>query len=68
MSWEKGINVNNVSTIICGSHVFLGVGAIEKMDFIAEQPKAKGVGQCYRCNGQRRIYCDGRLGLCNKGT
>ena len=43
MSWEYAINVNNVSTIICGSHVFLGVGAIEKMGFIAEQLKAKGV-------------------------
>ncbi|MCL2704256.1 MAG: iron-containing alcohol dehydrogenase [Defluviitaleaceae bacterium] len=43
MSWEKGININNVSTIICGSRVFLGVGAIKKMDFIAEQLKARGV-------------------------
>jgi len=43
MSWEKGINVNNVSTVIAGSHVFLGVGAIQKMEFIAEQLKAKGI-------------------------
>ncbi|MCL2579755.1 MAG: iron-containing alcohol dehydrogenase [Oscillospiraceae bacterium] len=43
MSWESGININNVSTIICGSHIFLGVGAIQKMDFIAGQLKAKGV-------------------------
>jgi len=42
-SWEKGIDINNVSTIICGSRVFLGVGAIEKMGFIAEQLSAKGV-------------------------
>ena len=40
MSWTQEINVNNVSTIICGSRVFLGVGAIQKMDFIAEQLKA----------------------------
>ena len=43
MSWEQGININNISEIICGSHVFLGVGAIQKMDFIAEKLKEKGV-------------------------
>jgi len=43
MSWEQGININNVSTIIGGARVFLGVGAIEKMDFIAGELKAKGV-------------------------
>ena len=43
MSWESGININNVSTIICGSKVFLGVGAIEKMEFIAGELKARGV-------------------------
>jgi len=43
MSWESGIHIKNVSTIICGSKVFLGVGAIEKMDFIAGELKAKGV-------------------------
>jgi len=43
MSWEQGININNVSTIICGSQIFLGVGAIEKMDFIAEDLKKRGV-------------------------
>ncbi|MCL2827829.1 MAG: iron-containing alcohol dehydrogenase [Oscillospiraceae bacterium] len=43
MSWEQGININNVSTIIGGARVFLGVGAIEKMDFIAGELKAKGI-------------------------
>jgi len=43
MSWQSGININNVSTIICGSKVFLGIGAIEKMDFVAGELKAKGV-------------------------
>ncbi|MDR0293795.1 MAG: iron-containing alcohol dehydrogenase [Oscillospiraceae bacterium] len=43
MSWEKAVNVNNVSTIICGSHIFLGAGAIEKMNFVAGQLKDKGV-------------------------
>jgi len=43
MSWEQGININNVSTIICASRVFMGVGAISKMDFIAEQMKSRGI-------------------------
>ena len=51
-SWEKGINVNNVSTIICGSRVFLGAGAIKKMDFIAEQLKSKGIGSVIVMTGK----------------
>ena len=43
MSWEQKIDIKNVSTVICGSRVFLGVGAIEKIDFIAEQLKNQGV-------------------------
>ena len=43
MSWEQGININNVSTIICGTRIFFGVGAIQKMDVIAEEFKTKGI-------------------------
>lgn len=43
MAWEKAININNVSEILTASKIFLGVGAIKKMDFIAEQLKKKGV-------------------------
>jgi len=43
MSWEKGVDISNVSTIICGSKVFLGVGAIQKMDFIAKKLESKGI-------------------------
>ncbi|MCL2580108.1 MAG: iron-containing alcohol dehydrogenase [Oscillospiraceae bacterium] len=43
MSWETGIDIHNISTIICGSKVFFGAGAIEKMDFIAEQMAARGI-------------------------
>jgi len=43
MSWEQGINVKNVSTIVCRTRVFFGAGAIEKMDFCAQQLKAKGI-------------------------
>lgn len=52
MSWEQGINVNNISTVICGSHVFLGVGAIEKMDFIAEQLKNRGIDSIIAMTGK----------------
>jgi len=52
MSWEKGIDINNVSTIICGSRIFLGVGAIAKMDFIAEQLKARGVNSVLVMTGK----------------
>jgi len=43
MAWESDININNISTIICGSRVFLGVGAIKQMDFIAEQMKSRKI-------------------------
>jgi alcohol dehydrogenase len=43
MSWEQKIDINNVSTIISASKVFLGVGAIQKMDFIAEELAGRGI-------------------------
>ena len=52
MSWENGININNVSTIICGTKIFLGVGAIEKMDFIAGELKAQGVDSIIAMTGK----------------
>ena len=52
MSWEQKIDINNVSTILCGSKVFLGVGAIQKMDFIAEQLKARGVDSVIAMTGK----------------
>jgi alcohol dehydrogenase class IV len=52
LSWESKININNVSTIICGSRVFLGVGAIEKIDFIAEQLKARGIDSVIAMTGK----------------
>ena len=43
MAWEQGMNINNVSQIIAASHVYLGVGAITKMNTIAQALKARGV-------------------------
>ncbi|MCL2699047.1 MAG: iron-containing alcohol dehydrogenase [Defluviitaleaceae bacterium] len=66
MSWEQGINVNNVSTVICGSRVFLGVGAIEKMGFIAEQLKARGVDSVLVMTGKRAYETTGAWGHVTK--
>lgn len=67
MSWEKGINVNNVSTIICGCRsVFLGVGAIEKMGFIAEQLKAKGISSVVAVTGKAAYETTGAWGYVTK--
>ena len=59
MSWEKGINIHNVSEILCGSHVFLGVGAIKKMDFIAEQLKKRGIDSIIAMTGKRAYETTG---------
>ena len=52
MPWEQKIDVNKTSTIICGSRVFLGVGAIKKMDFIAKQLKARGIDSVIAVTGK----------------
>ena len=51
MSWEKGMNLHNVSTIICSSRVFFGVGAIEKIDFIAQQLKENDIDSVIAVTG-----------------
>jgi len=66
MSWTKGVDINNVSTIICGSHVFLGVGAIKKMDFIAEQLKAKGITSVLVMTGKAAYAKTGAWGYVTK--
>jgi len=66
MSWEKKIDINNISTIICGSHVFLGVGAIEKIDFIAEQLKARGVDSIIAMTGKAAYEKTGAWGHVTK--
>ena len=52
MSWENGIDVKNISTIICKSQIFLGAGAMQKMDFIAEQLKARGIDSVIAMTGK----------------
>ncbi len=59
MAWEKGIDIRNISEILCGSHIFLGVGAIEKMNFIAEQLKQSGVDSVIVMTGKRAYETTG---------
>ena len=66
MSWEQKIDINNVSTIICGSRVFLGVGAIEKIDFIAEQLKARGIDSIIAMTGKAAYEKTGAWGYVTK--
>jgi len=66
MSWEQKININNISTIICGSRVFLGVGAIEKIDFIAEQLKARGIDCIIAMTGKAAYEKTGAWGHVTK--
>jgi len=66
MSWEQKIDINNVSTIICGSRVFLGVGAIEKIDFIAEQLKARGIDSIIAMTGKAAYEKTGAWGFVTK--
>jgi alcohol dehydrogenase class IV len=60
------MNINNVSTIICGSRVFLGVGAIEKMDFIAGQLKARGVDSIVAMTGKAAYKTTGAWDVVTK--
>lgn len=57
--WQDDFNIDNITEIRVKTTVFLGVGAISKMDFIAEQLKARGIknvlcvtgGQSYKKTG-----------------
>lgn len=52
MSWENGIDVHNVTTVLCGSKVFIGAGAINKMDFIATELKNRGINSVIVMTGK----------------
>jgi len=66
MAWENKIDINNISTVICGSRVFLGVGAIEKIDFIAEQLKARGIDSIIAMTGKAAYEKTGAWGHVTK--
>lgn len=59
MQWDKLIDINNVSEIRTASKVFLGVGAIEKIDFIAGELKKTGVTSVLVMTGKRAYETTG---------
>lgn len=61
-NWEKDVDIHNVSEVICGSHVFLGVGAISKMDFIAGQLQKRGIDSVLVMTGKAAYEKTGAWG------
>ena len=57
--WEKDINVNQVFEIRTRTTVFFGCGAIEKIDYIAEQLKAKGINKLVVMSGKNAYKSTG---------
>ena len=50
--WEKDININEVREILTKSNVYFGVGAIEKIDEIAEKLKNEGIKKVVVVSGK----------------
>lgn len=50
--WEKDVNINEIKEILCKSHVYFGVGAIEKIDEIALNLKNKGIDKVIVVSGK----------------
>lgn len=57
--WEKDINVNQVFEIRTRTTVFFGCGAIEKIDYIAEQLKLKGINKLVVMSGKNAYKSTG---------
>jgi len=66
MSWEKGIDVKKVSVINSGAHVFLGAGAIQKMDLVAEKLKARGIDSVIVMTGKAAYATTGAWDVVTK--
>lgn len=50
--WEKDMNINSVSEIRTRTTVFFGIGAIEKINFIAENFKSRGIEKVIVMSGR----------------
>ena len=57
--WEKGFDVNQVLEIRTRTSVFFGAGAIKKIDFIAEDLKAKGYDKVIVMSGRNAYKSTG---------
>ena len=57
--WEKDFDVNQVTEIRTRTSVFFGAGAIKKIDFIAENLKAKGYDKVIVMSGRNAYKSTG---------
>ncbi len=57
--WEKGININEVKEIRTGSRIYFGVGAINKINDIAQELTAKNINKVLVVSGKRSYKLSG---------
>ena len=57
--WEKDFDVNQISEIRTRTSVFFGAGAIQRIDFIAEDLKAKGYDKVIVMSGRNAYKSTG---------
>ncbi len=57
--WEKDFNVNQISEVRTRTSVFFGAGAIQRIDFIAEQLKVKGYDKVIVMSGRNAYKSTG---------
>lgn len=57
--WEKNININQIFEIRTRSTVYFGCGAIEKIDFIANELKSKGIDKLIIVSGKNAYKLTG---------
>ncbi len=57
--WEKGFDVNQISEIRTRTSVFFGAGAIQRIDFIAEELKTKGYDRVIVMSGRNAYKSTG---------
>ena len=57
--WEKNIDINQIFEIRTRTTVFLGCGAIEKIDFIAQDLKNKGIDKLIVMSGKNAYKSTG---------
>ena len=57
--WEKDININQIFEIRTRTTVFFGCGAIEKIDYIVQQLKNKGIDKLIVMSGRNAYKATG---------
>ena len=66
--WEKEIDIYQVREIRARTTVFLGVGAIKKIDDICADLKARGLTKLIVVTGRGAYKKNGRVGPCGGGV